>query len=169
MDLSFLDEHFESTITPLLRTDATDDAAWERVVAAVNAELDVGDEGLESEEGDAGYLPNIEPVEARDLEGATPESVAAAWHRRNHGYVLIADERTMREAAAGADPTVVYVDLASTDDDEVELGWVYGRSFRAPASEVAGIEANLSIANMDFEDFADQADLDDGVFRGFGG
>ncbi len=42
----------------------------------------------------------------------------------------------------------------------------YGRSFRAIAAEIQSIEANLSIANMDFRDFADSVDHD-GVFRGF--
>lgn len=42
-----------------------------------------------------------------------------------------------------------------------------GRTFRALPSEVNGIESNLSIANMDWEDFAESVD-DDGVFRGFG-
>jgi hypothetical protein len=33
-------------------------------------------------------------------------------------------------------------------------------------SQIQAIENNLSIANMDFEDFADSVDAD-GVFRGF--
>jgi hypothetical protein len=42
----------------------------------------------------------------------------------------------------------------------------YGRTFRAVASETPTIEANLSEANMDFHEFADNVDRD-GVFRGF--
>lgn len=38
--------------------------------------------------------------------------------------------------------------------------------FRALPSQIQGIENNLSLANMDFENFADSVD-DDGVFRGF--
>jgi hypothetical protein len=40
------------------------------------------------------------------------------------------------------------------------------RSFRAVPSQIQGIENNLSIANMDFEEFARAVDKD-GVFRGF--
>ncbi|MEY4566011.1 MAG: hypothetical protein RLY14_981 [Planctomycetota bacterium] len=40
------------------------------------------------------------------------------------------------------------------------------RSFRAIPSTVQSIENNLSIANMDFEDFAQSVDPD-GIFRGF--
>lgn len=39
-------------------------------------------------------------------------------------------------------------------------------TFRALPSQIPGIQNNLSIANMDFDDFANSAD-DDGVFRGF--
>ena len=41
-----------------------------------------------------------------------------------------------------------------------------GRTFRCVVEEVASIEANLSIANMDFHEFADNVEAD-GVFRGF--
>ena len=40
------------------------------------------------------------------------------------------------------------------------------QTFRAIPSTIQSIENNLSIANMDFEEFADAVD-DDGVFRGF--
>ena len=41
-----------------------------------------------------------------------------------------------------------------------------GNEFRALPSRIQGIENNLSIANMDFEEFAGSVD-EDGVFRGF--
>jgi hypothetical protein len=40
------------------------------------------------------------------------------------------------------------------------------RTFRAVPSTIQSIENNLSLANMDFEDFAKSVDKD-GVFRGF--
>jgi len=40
------------------------------------------------------------------------------------------------------------------------------KTFRALPSEIPSIENNLSVANMDFEDFTRALD-DDGVFRGF--
>jgi hypothetical protein len=66
-----------------------------------------------------------------------------------------------------ADPSVVYVDLSVTEEDEAEFGDEYGRSFRCVVGEIAAIESNLSIANMDFTEFADYADSHGGVFRGF--
>jgi hypothetical protein len=41
-----------------------------------------------------------------------------------------------------------------------------GRTFRVIPSEMWSVENNLSVANMDFYEFADNVDLD-GVFRGF--
>ena len=41
-----------------------------------------------------------------------------------------------------------------------------GRAFRVIPSEIEGVENNLSLANMDFGEFADSADRD-GIFRGF--
>jgi hypothetical protein len=46
------------------------------------------------------------------------------------------------------------------------LGSGVGGEFRALPSEVQAIENNLSIANMDFGDFASTVD-GGGVFRGF--
>nr|WP_089013655.1 hypothetical protein [Micromonospora inositola] len=43
-----------------------------------------------------------------------------------------------------------------------------GRTFRVPPRWYAEVSANMSIANMDFADFADAAD-ESGTFRGFEG
>lgn len=69
------------------------------------------------------------------------------------GYVLLADQISMADLD---DLSVLYVSIVGHRH----------RSFRCSAKEVASIEANLSLANMDFEDFADNVDSD-GVFRGF--
>jgi hypothetical protein len=41
-----------------------------------------------------------------------------------------------------------------------------GRIFRVISRQLWGVENNLSIANLDFSEFADNADPD-GIFRGF--
>jgi hypothetical protein len=48
----------------------------------------------------------------------------------------------------------------------VDLHHQRGRGFRAIPSTIQSIENNLSIANMDFFEFANSVDAD-GVFRGF--
>ncbi|WP_141580176.1 hypothetical protein [Actinomadura sp. WMMA1423] len=58
-------------------------------------------------------------------------------------------------------------------DDErpllaVDLYTEPGRTFRVPPRWYREVSANLSIANLDFDDFADSADQV-GTFRGFDG
>jgi hypothetical protein len=60
------------------------------------------------------------------------------------------------QAVMGAEHPILVLDLA----DEL------GRIFRVVPREVSSIDNNLSIANMDWSDFADNVDAD-GVFHGF--
>jgi hypothetical protein len=152
VDLTLLRAHVSDELTPLVRTDFTDDAAWERVVAAVLAPSD-----LDGAEPDGDWVMPVVPVDDPAFAGATGATIGAAWSELAGedvvGFALLADSRSMTDAA---DPTVVYVDLY----DEV------GREFRCVVPELASIEVNLSIANMDFHEFADSVAAD-GVFRGF--
>jgi len=147
------DEH----ATPLLRSDFSDDAAWARVVAEVTKGADFGP-------GES-YTPIIQPIEDGAFQGATSESLTEQHDGQAFGYVLLADSRTMREAATSGELTVVYVDLSVEPEDAAEFGYELGRAFRCAVGEVATVEANLSISNLDFEDFADYVDQD-GVYRG---
>jgi hypothetical protein len=152
----------EAAGTPLLRTDFSDDAAWTTVVSEVTKPADFGG-------GDDDYEPAVTPFADRFFEGATGASLAETWSSQGiqRGYALLADARSSEEAAEGREVTVEYVDLSVEDDEDAELFDSYlGRTFRCAAREVASIEANLAIANMDFSDFADSLD-DEGVFRGF--
>ena len=67
-------------------------------------------------------------------------------------YVIVADAVTM----GAPEPSLLVVDLFEEP----------GRTFRAVPSAIQSIENNLSIANMDFWEFADNVDAD-GVFRDF--
>jgi hypothetical protein len=69
-----------------------------------------------------------------------------------HAVAFIADVTTFSDA----EQPVLVVDLNEQP----------GRTFRVIPRELWGIENNLSIANMDYDDFAKSADAD-GVFRGF--
>ena len=62
------------------------------------------------------------------------------------------------DEAAGRDPECPILVLG--------LGQSRGRSFRAILSQIQGIENNLSIANLGFEEIADAVDAE-GTFRGF--
>lgn len=92
-------------------------------------------------------------MEAPELSGLTPNEIVQLPREGYLSAVAVADEQTMR------DGTISFLDL-----DE------FGEESRAHLpchpQEIEPITANLSIANMDFSDFADNTDAD-GIFRGF--
>jgi hypothetical protein len=123
----------------LLRTDFSDDAAWEGLCAAVQAP--VGE-----------FRADVTRVSDRAFDGATLEELVELAREAGHRFALIADGQAMTDP----EQSVLVVDLV----DEP------GRSFRVIPSQAWGVENNLSLANMGFEEFADAVD-DGGVFRGF--
>ena len=159
MDFDRILQLFADGPMPLIRTDFSSDDGWHAVVEEVSRESDL------TGDGDA-YAPNVEAISDAGFDGVTPEALASSWPRDHHGYVILADQRSMREAHEAGDVTVVFVDLSADDEDAEEFGWFFGQAFRCVASEVASVEANLSIGNMDFSEFANAID-DTGVFRGF--
>jgi hypothetical protein len=129
----------------LVRTDYSDDGAWRAALSAATAVYAVDDfERM-------GAL--LQPVESSGLSNLTPEELVALAREGYIGQIAVADAQTMR------DQTVLFVDFS-------ELNEQVGRTFRSIPSEVEPIVANLSLANLDFADFADHTDPD-GIFRGF--
>ncbi|MGA8248509.1 MAG: hypothetical protein WB797_16505 [Nocardioides sp.] len=169
MDPTRIRDVLGSDSTPLIRTDFSDDAAWQTVVSEVSKPVDLDPENAAS--GENGYAPDLTLIDDRAFEGVTGAALGADLDVVEDacGYALLADDRSMAEALAGGELTLDYVDLSITDPDDAELFNSYlGRSFRCVVPEIASIDANLSIANLDFSDFADNTDPD-GVFRGFEG
>jgi Domain of unknown function (DUF6924) len=81
----------------------------------------------------------------------------------DRGYFFVADTRTIADPEH---PILVVNNEDPFDDDDPELTVPCGATFRVIPSHIVDPEANLSLANMDFVEFADATD-DDGVFRGF--
>jgi hypothetical protein len=124
----------------VLRTDFSDDAAWESLCTAI--EQPVGE-----------FRAYVDFLNDPQYEGVTVEQLRSLIHRgSNHTFIFLVD----RIALTHADHPILVVDLW----DEP------GRTFRVIPSQMWGVENNLSIANMDFMEFADAVD-DDGVFREF--
>lgn len=125
----------------VLRTDFGNDGAWD----AVRAALDAADEFSH-----ATYVGD-------------PRFAAV-------GVQALLDEATVAED----DDRIIYLFLADTTTMEnpdypllaVDLSDEPGRTFRVPAQWFPDVSANLSIANMDFAEFADAAG-GPGGFRGF--
>jgi hypothetical protein len=87
--------------------------------------------------------------------------------------VVLTGTRRSRSGAATSPPSPRLVrpgpwPVAPGDSPAAKAdGVVYGRSFRCQLQQVASIEANLSVSNMDYFEFADVADKNGGLFTGF--
>ncbi|MBC9714404.1 hypothetical protein H9Y04_17735 [Streptomyces sp. TRM66268-LWL] len=125
----------------VLRTDFSDDGAWATVQAAIDAA---------DEYAIATYVSDHRFNDVR-IEALVTENTSAAEDEQVV-TMFLADSVTMTDPAH----PLLAVDLY----DEP------GRTFRVPVQWFPEISANLSIANMDFAEFADAADTS-GTFRGF--
>ncbi|MFE1892693.1 DUF6924 domain-containing protein [Streptomyces microflavus] len=125
----------------VLRTDFGDEGAWDAVKAALDA---------------AGEYPHATYVSELRFAGVGVQALMAEEDAADEDdqivSMFLADTATMNDPAH----PLLAVDLW----DEP------GRTFRVPARWFPDISANLSIANMDFAEFADAAD-GSGTFRGF--
>jgi uncharacterized protein DUF6924/lectin domain-containing protein len=129
---------------PLVRTDFSDDEAW----AATSREV-TGINLLSNGDVVRAY---VDPVDDSRFDGLTGEQLSRLVPPgREWPLLLVADRTTM----TSVEHHVLVVDL---DGDNL------GRTFRAVPEALPEIENNLSIGNMDWEDFADSAG-DDGVVR----
>jgi len=129
-------------MAPVLRTDFSDQRTWEALRAAVQAPV-----------GPDRFLANVEFIDDPRYSGLGTEQLLGAFAADGAPtFVIVADRTTM---AHPEHPLLV-----------IDLHRERGRELRAIPSAVQSIENNLSIANMDFAEFADSADAD-GVFRGF--
>ena len=124
-----------------LRTDFSDEIAWKSVQAAL----------LEEDEffGIAANLYFVEDSEYKNLTAEQLPSVLAEDSHRTFAFII--DHAAMTQK----DHPILVVDL----NDEP------GRSFRVIPSQVVSVESNLSIANMDFSEFANSVGSD-GIYRG---
>jgi hypothetical protein len=128
----------ETDRAPVIRTDFSDERVWQGVSRAI--EEPVGD-----------FRAYVTFVSDLAFEGITVEEVVACA-KQDAGFLFIVDGLTLSHP----EHPILVVDLW----DEP------GRTFRVIPSEMWGVENNLSLANMDFEEFAESTD-GDGIFRGF--
>lgn len=127
--------------TILLRTEFSDDAKWSQLCTAAQ----------EPSEGDE-FQAEIECISDKQYANATIEQIVEAASKSPHSIILVADG----EAINHSERPILCIDL----DEEP------GRHFRVVPNVLWSVENNLSIANMDFFEFAESTDKD-GIFRGF--
>ncbi|GAB2963770.1 hypothetical protein GCM10027280_60830 [Micromonospora polyrhachis] len=126
----------------VLRTDFSNDATWAAVCAASSA-LSV-----------EGFGATLSFVSDRAFADLSVEQVVALPRVADRGFLFLVDHVTITNPEM---PLVV-----------LDLNVEPGRWFRVVPAEMWGVENNLTLANLDFRDFADRVDPD-GVFRGFAG
>jgi hypothetical protein len=125
----------------VIRTDFSDDEVW-RVI-------EVGIQELTPE----GFCAFVDVVDDRAYEGLGKEELLGLVPEGyGFSFLMVVDDVTVREPEH---PVLV-----------VALRHERGREFRATPRAVQSVENNLSLANMDFHEFADNVGAD-GVFRGF--
>ncbi len=128
----------------VIRTDFENQQAWETICKLIRAPVQDGSETFYA------YVDFLEDTGLRNL---SQEGLLARLPRDYaQSFVFVVDST----AITHPDFPILVIDL---DSDR-------GRSFRAVPSEIQSIENNLSIANMDFHEFAESVDKD-GIFRGF--
>ncbi|WP_246284567.1 DUF6924 domain-containing protein [Gordonia asplenii] len=133
-----------------IRTDFSDDDRWRRIALAAAAPVESGHAEYPT------FQAALTCIDNPENEGLAPDQLLARIGDGPPMFAFIVDAVTI------SDPEMPILALDCGDSEYREPG----RTFRVIPSEVCGIENNLSIANMDFRDFADAAD-DDGTFRGF--
>jgi hypothetical protein len=125
-----------------LRTDFSDDEAWQALCAEVQEPV--------APFGFRAYVHCLSEPQYDGLRvGSLPAHIAP---HSDHGFMFLADTVTFSHP----ERPILVVDL-----EEEPL-----KSFRVIPSELWAVENNLSIANMDFMEFAGALDAD-GIFRGF--
>jgi len=130
----------DSADTLVVRTDFSDEAAWARICDEIEAP--VGE-----------FRAYVWFVSDPDFDGLSIDTLISLGRRDpNRSFMFVVDRISLTDA----EHPILVLDLA----DEPEP------SFRVVPREMWSVQNNLSIANMDWSDFAESADAD-GVFRGF--
>lgn len=126
----------------VLRTDFSDQAAWDEVCAAIREPV-----------SEFHFLASVDFLDHIQYAGLTKDQVLELIPQDyKHAFIIVVDTL----AISNPEHPLLIVDLYERS----------GHEFRAIPSQIQAIENNLSIANMDFEEFVNAVDVD-GVFRGF--
>jgi hypothetical protein len=131
----------------LIRTDFAVQQVWDDLCALI------------AHHATEGLLTAVRIVDDPGYEGLTAEQLLGLVPGDSDCvYLAVADAQTAAPDGRVQDRSLLIVNV----DPE---GEEHGSIFRALISELASIDANLSLANMDFSEFRDAVD-DDGVYGG---
>ena len=124
----------------VLRTDFSDQLIWEQICTIIQEPVD-------------GFSAYVDFINDADYEGVIIDHLLTLVPKNyKYGFIMIVDQI----AISNIDHPLLIVNLTESSN----------ASFRAIPSTVQAIENNLSIGNMDFEEFAHSVD-ESGIFRDF--
>lgn len=134
-------EALPTTDKPIvLRTDFSDDLAWETICGVISKPA-------------AEMLSHVAFISDTRYQGAKVEQlISVSSSNRAFAFLFVVDTFSISHP----EHPVLVLDLDSK------------RSFRVVPGQLSAVESNLSVANMDFEEFVANAD-EDGIFRGLDG
>ena len=128
--------------TLILRTDFSNQAVWEEIRQEIQKPVTAFQ-----------FLAYVEFLDDNEYADITKNQLLQLIPRDyNHSFIIVADQITILHP----DRPLLILDLYERS----------GKEFRAIPSQIQSVENNLSIANLDLEDFADSVD-EDGIFRDF--
>jgi hypothetical protein len=126
----------------VLRTDFSNQSTWETICRMIQKPV-----------GIFRFRANVQFLDDMEYVGITRDQLLELIPKDYlHSFIVVVD----RTAISLPDHPLLIIDLYERS----------GREFRAIPSQIQSIENNLSIANMDFEEFAKSVD-ESGIFRGF--
>jgi hypothetical protein len=137
----------ETPNMPVLRTDFSNDMAWHAIGDAIAQPY-----------RDAGLEVMLGFINDPAYDGLTPEQVLALIPEDYpHSCIFIVDSIAMTDAEHQLLAMKLTQDIFSDADAEIYLP--RGSTLRIYPEVVSDIEINLSLSNMDFEEFADFEDF----------
>jgi hypothetical protein len=144
----------DSEASLVIRTDFAHEDEWTDIQAAI----------VEPQTEDA-FEAYVEFVDDKTYEGLTASRLLQIVPAdSNQTFAFLVDTQTLTHP----DRPILVVNLYDWVEgpEDQGKGPQYGATFRVLPSEMWSVENNLSLANMDWEEFADSVD-DEGIFRGF--
>jgi len=141
-----MESFLPTSAMPFIRADFADEETWKEIKRLV------------ARPNEQGYVANVGYVEDRTLAGLDEAALVKRFPKvypeeYYHPVVFVADAAAM----SPPDYPILVLNLNKRDD---------APPFRSVPREIGSLEANLSLSNMDFYEFARGAGAD-GVFRGF--
>ena len=131
----------ESKDVLVIRTDFSDNKIWNKICNLISKS---GNE--------QGFKPYVEYLSDKKFEGLKIESLLNRSKNYEHLFIFLIDSITINNK----ENPILCIDLYDKP----------GQYFRTIPSEMWGIENNLSISNIDFEDCLNSTDAN-GIYRGF--